>query len=101
MIQVRSPHILIDDLLRGLPPFREPALPRVRSMKLGPLLVALGIFTSQARVFARSKHNLRLIDGSELVDLILQHYERFDSRYKGLLPLKRVYVPEVLEEAQE
>lgn len=65
------------------------------------LLVTLGTFTSQARMFGRSKHNLRLIDGSELVDLILQHYEQFDSRYKGLLPLKRVYVPEVLEEAEE
>jgi restriction system protein len=28
--------------------------------------------------------------------LILQHYKQFDSSYKGLLPLKRVYVPEVL-----
>jgi restriction system protein len=65
------------------------------------LLVTLGTFTSQAWAFSRSKHNLRLIDGSELVDLILQHYEQFDSRYKGLLPLKRVYVPEVLEESDE
>ena len=48
-----------------------------------------------------SPPNLRLIDGSELVTLILQHYEELDSRYKGLLPLKRVYVPEALEEAEE
>jgi restriction system protein len=65
------------------------------------LLITLGTFTSQARMFARSRHNLRLIDGDELVDLVLQHYDLFDSRYKGLLPLKRVYVPEVLEEAEE
>jgi restriction system protein len=44
---------------------------------------------------------LHLIDGTELVNLILQHYEQFDSKYKGLLPLKRVYVPEVLDEAEE
>ena len=31
---------------------------------------------------------------------MLQHYEQFDSRYKGLLPLKRVYVPEAIEEAE-
>ncbi len=61
------------------------------------LLVTLGTFTAQARNFARSKSNLRLIDGEELVALVLQHYEQFDSRYKGLLPLKRVYVPESLE----
>jgi restriction system protein len=27
------------------------------------------------------------------VDLVLAHYEKFDVRYKGLLPLRRVYVP--------
>jgi restriction system protein len=58
------------------------------------LLVTLGTFTSAAVNFARSKTNLRLIDGDELVALILAHYEQFDSRYKGMLPLKRVYVPE-------
>lgn len=70
--------------------------------KVGPeefgLLVTLGSITNQARAFARSKSNLRLIDGEELVDLILQHYEEFDASYKGLLPLKRVYVPAPLEE---
>lgn len=65
------------------------------------LLVTLGTFTVQARNFSKSKSNLRLIDGSELVGLIFQHYEQFDSRYKGLLPLRRVYVPEVLEETEE
>ena len=64
------------------------------------LLVTLGTFTTQAKSFAKSKSNLRLIDGDELVDLMLQHYEQFDSRYKGLLPLKRVYVPEAIEEAE-
>jgi len=58
------------------------------------LLVTLGTFTSQAKGFARNKSNLRLIDGDELVDLIFEYYESFDSKYKGLLPLKQVYVPE-------
>lgn len=65
------------------------------------LMVTLGEFTPQAHTFAGSKSNLRLIDGDELVSLIYEYYEQFDSRYKGLLPLKRVYVPEVLEEAEE
>ncbi len=65
------------------------------------LLVTLGTYTSQAASFARSKSNLRLIDGEELVDLILSHYEQFDSRYKGILPLKRVYVPESLVASEE
>lgn len=58
------------------------------------LLVTLGTFTTQAKSFARGKSNLRLIDGDELVDLVFEYYEHFDSKYKGLLPLKQVYVPE-------
>jgi len=65
------------------------------------LLVTLGAFSKQAESFARGKSNLRLIHGEELVDLVFQHYEKFDARYKGLIPLKRVYVPEPLEESEE
>jgi restriction system protein len=65
------------------------------------LVVTLGDFTDEAQRFANSKSNLRLVNGAELVELILRHYEGFDSRYKGLIPLKRVYVPEPVEEAEE
>jgi len=64
------------------------------------LLVTLGTYSSQARSFAEGKSNLRLIDGSDLVDLLLLHYEELDSRYKGLLLLRRVYVPEGLDETE-
>jgi restriction system protein len=64
------------------------------------LVVTLGSITNQARGFARGKSNLRLIDGQELVDLILEHYEGFDTKYKALIPLKRVYVPTPLEEGE-
>jgi restriction system protein len=65
------------------------------------LMVTLGSITAQAKAFARSKSNLRLIDGEELVELVLQHYDQFDSRYKGLIPLRRVYVPQALDEGEE
>jgi restriction system protein len=65
------------------------------------LLVSLGTFTSVATNFAKSKSNLRLIDGDELVKLIFQHYDQFGSRSKGLLPLRRVYVPEVIDADEE
>ncbi len=58
------------------------------------LFVTLGTFTNQAKQFGNSKSNLRLIDGDALVQLVLAHYEQLDSRYKGLIPLRRVYVPE-------
>jgi len=65
------------------------------------VLVTLGAYTKQAKHFARTKSNLRLIDGEELVEIILEHYEKLDSRYKGLLPLKRVYIPEQIEGTEE
>jgi restriction system protein len=65
------------------------------------MVVTLGSFTKQALATARSKSNLRLVDGDELVKMVLQHYEHFDSRYKGLMPLRHVYVPEPLDEPDE
>lgn len=61
------------------------------------LLITLGEFTAHAWQFAIGKGNLRLIDGIELVDLILEHYDDFDPRYKGIIPLKKVYIPQSLE----
>lgn len=61
------------------------------------MVVTLGTFTPPAITFARNKSNLRLINRDDLVDLIVKHYEQFDSRYKAVLPLKRVYVPEPIE----
>ena len=65
---------------------------------LGPaeygLFVTLAAFTLPAKNFAANKSNLRLIDGAELVALILEHYDQFDSTHKARIPLKRVYVPE-------
>lgn len=62
------------------------------------LVVTLGGFTKEAKSLARNRTNLRLIDGSELVQLILAHYEELDSRYKSVLPLRRVYIPQRIEE---
>jgi restriction system protein len=61
------------------------------------LFVTLGTYSPACRSFEQGKANLRLIDGEELVDLIFAHYEQFDSRHKGLLPLRRIYVPQVLD----
>jgi restriction system protein len=63
------------------------------------LFVTLSSFKHPARNFARSKSNLRLIGGEELVQLVLQYYDAFDARYKGIIPLKRVYIPQPIEES--
>jgi restriction system protein len=64
------------------------------------LVVTLGTFAKQGRDFAKSRSNVRLVDGEELLGLVLQHYEDLDPRYKALLNLKRVYIPEPLTEEE-
>ena len=71
---------------------------KVESREHG-LIVTLGTFTPPAKTFAKSRSNLRLIDGDELVKLIFDHYEQFDARYKAVLPLRHVYVPEAIDDA--
>jgi len=61
------------------------------------LFVAINGFSKKAREFAKSKTNLRIIDGDELIEIILQHYEKLDSKYKAIIPLKNVYIPVQVE----
>ncbi len=62
------------------------------------LFITLGEYSAQARQFERSKHNLRLLSGEELVALIYNHYDRFEPRYQMLLPLKKAFVPGTVAE---
>lgn len=63
------------------------------------LLITLGDFTKQAEDFAKVKTNLRLMDGQEFVDIILKNYEKLDSKYKAIIPLKNVYIPTQIDNA--
>src|SRR3989344_1177265 len=62
------------------------------------IIVTLGKFTPDGRQFAQSKGKVQLYDGDRLVELVLEHYEELDSSYKALMPLKRVYVPDISAE---
>lgn len=57
------------------------------------LFVTLGTYNLEAKKTARGPKRIRLIDGPELVQLICEHYESLDHRYRSLLPLRRVWVP--------
>ena len=59
------------------------------------LFVTLGSYTRQARVRERNNPLLRLIDGEELVDMILQSYEVMSPRYRALIPMKKIYVADI------
>lgn len=61
------------------------------------LFVSLGGYSKQAKAFAKSKSNLRIIDGDELIELTLKHYDMLDSKYKAIIPLKNVYIPSQVE----
>ena len=58
------------------------------------LFVTLGTYNLDARKVARGPRGIRLIDGPELVNLICEHYDRIDHRYRSLLPLRRAWVPD-------
>ena len=57
------------------------------------LFITLGKFTRAAQGFARTKSNLRLLDGREFVEQFLKHYDRLDRDYRNMIPLQQVYVP--------
>ncbi|WP_417461558.1 restriction endonuclease [Kordiimonas sp.] len=59
------------------------------------LFVALGSYSKSALMFERTKPNLRLIGGDQLVELIFENYDKFEPKYRSLLPLKRIFVPAI------
>ena len=58
------------------------------------ILVTLGTFTSAAKNNASGMNRVRLIDGAALTDLVLEHYDALDPKYKSIVPLKKVYAPD-------
>lgn len=58
------------------------------------LFVTLGSFSKDAQHIERSRQDIRLINGTELVGLVFAHYEQFSPEYKRLLPMRSVYVVE-------
>ncbi len=67
---------------------------RVNQNEYG-LFITLSGYNSRVTAFAEAKHNLRLIDGYELVDIILEHYDELDTKYKNTIPLNKVFLPSV------
>ena len=58
------------------------------------LYVSTGGFTKEAKYEAdRANIPMTLIDLEGLVDLIIQHYDDFDSETRHLLPLTKIYWP--------
>lgn len=58
------------------------------------LFVTLGPFSNDARHIERTRQDLRLLSGPDLVDLIFEHYDRVSPSWQRLLPMRPVYVIE-------
>lgn len=59
------------------------------------LFIGLGSFSRQSVELERNRPKLRLIDGEQFVELVLENYARLSPRYRTLLPLKQIYVPDL------
>ncbi len=57
------------------------------------LFVTLSNYTKKAQKFLDANPMIRGINGTELVDLILQYYESLSKEYREMIPLKKVYIP--------
>lgn len=93
-IQVRSGETNIGD------PVVTAFLGKIGDKESG-MLVSPGKFAPQAYNLVKNRPNVRLVDGDELVNWILEHYEQIDARYKALFPLKRVYIPDAIETPEQ
>ncbi len=58
------------------------------------IFITTGGFTAPAREFARTKGNLKLVTGVELIDLIQRFYDNLALKYRQQIPLRRVLVPD-------
>lgn len=59
------------------------------------LFVNLGSYTRGAIELERNRAKLRLIDGEQFVEIVLENYSRLSPRYRSLVPLKQIYVPDL------
>jgi restriction system protein len=66
----------------------------VHDRDVGVFITTSG-YSASAIDFARTKGNLRLVNGIELVDLIQKYYDGLDIAFRRTIPLRRVFVPDV------
>lgn len=59
------------------------------------LFVTLGSYSAPARARERNTPRLRLLDGDQLVEMIQAAYPKMSPRYRRILPLKQIYVPDL------
>ncbi|WP_333815804.1 restriction endonuclease [Tabrizicola sp.] len=61
------------------------------------LYVNLGSYSRSAVELERNRAKLRLIDGEQFVEMVLSNYGKLAPRYRSLIPLKQIYVPDLTD----
>jgi restriction system protein len=61
------------------------------------LFVTLSDYSENAKKYLETHSDIRGINGYELVDLLLQYYDKLSDKYRAIIPLKKVYIPDVSE----
>ena len=59
------------------------------------LFVNLGSFARGAVDLERNRSKLRLINGEQFVELVFEHYTSLSPRYRVMIPLKQIFVPDL------
>lgn len=62
------------------------------------LFVNLGSYAKGAVELERNRAKLRLINGDQLVELVMENYENLSPRYRAIIPLKRIFVPDLQQD---
>lgn len=62
------------------------------------LFVNLGSYARGAIELERNRAKLRLINGKQFVELIFEHYASLSPRYRAMIPLKQIFVPDLQDE---
>lgn len=59
------------------------------------LFITLSNYTKNAKNYLNNTPIIRGIDGTELVELILKYYDGLSDKYKQIIPLQKVYIPNI------
>lgn len=59
------------------------------------LFITLSDYTKKAKAYLDNTPIIRGINGTELVNLILDYYDKLSEKYQKMIPLKKVFIPTV------
>ena len=65
------------------------------------VFVALSHFKENAKAFLEHTPMIRGIDCDDFIDLFLKYYDKLDEKYQRKIPLRKVFIPNVVDSQQE